>query len=154
MRARDIPVRDRLVAKIAVQPNGCWHFTGVIDSNGYGRIGYRGRRSVPVQQVAYTEFVGPIPDGLVVDHLCHSLHPTCPGGTSCLHRRCANPAHLRLLTNAENSRLGKERVTHCPQGHPYDEGNTRVTNGRRFCKACNRAAKQRLRARQKAGAAA
>lgn len=153
MRARDVPARDRLLAKLAPQPNGCWHWTGFIDKAGYGRIGYRGRRSETLQRAVYMEFVGPIPEGHDIDHRCHSEDdPTCPGGSDCLHRRCGNPEHLRPLVRVENGRLGKTRVTRCPEGHPYSPENTRVTGGRRFCKTCNRAAKARQRAARKAAA--
>lgn len=150
MRSRDIPAKDRLLAKLVPQPNGCWHWTGVVDSHGYGRVGYRGRRSTPLQQAVYLEFVGPIPEGHDIDHACHNDDPTCQGGPTCQHRRCGNPDHLRPLVRVENARLGKTRVTHCPRGHEYTPENTRITGGRRFCKACNRAAKARQRATRKA----
>lgn len=136
MRARDLPAKDRMLAKLVPQPDGCWHWTGVIDKAGYGRLGYNGRRSETLQRAVYQEFVGPIPEGMAVDHRCHSEHPTCPGGTTCTHRRCGNPDHLRLLTIVENGQLGKSRVTHCPHGHAYEGRNLIVSGGRRFCRTC------------------
>jgi len=153
MRARDIPAKDRLLAKLVPQPNGCWHWAGVIDKQGYGRIGYRGRRSETLQRAVYMEFIGPIPDGHDIDHRCHSEDDlTCPGGRECTHRRCGNPDHLRALERVENGRLGKARITHCPKGHPYSTGNTTVSNGRRYCKTCQRAHVARRRAERKAAA--
>lgn len=151
MRARDIPARDRLLAKLIVQPNGCCHWTGFIDKMGYGRLGYRGRRSTPLQQAVYTEFVGPIPPGMVPDHVCHTDDLACPGGPACLHRRCGNPAHLELVTAAENNRRGNARITHCPFGHEYSPENTyRYVDNRRFCRACNNRRTADLKRRKRA----
>jgi hypothetical protein len=148
MRTRDIPAEERLLARLEPQPNGCWHWTGIIDKSGYGRIGYKGRRSEPIQRAVYDCFVGPIPDGHDVDHTCHNADTSCMRlGVECLHRRCGNPAHLEAVPADVNSRRAKERVTTCPRNHPYDEVNTCVSNGRRFCRECNRQAKRRQRAR-------
>ena len=156
MRASDVPARDRLLAKLVPHENGCWHWVGFIDKSGYGRLGYKGRRSETLQRAVYQEFVGPIPDGHDIDHVCHTNDDTCPGGLPCTHRRCGNPAHLEALPRlAHSERTAATRVratTHCPHGHQYDEDNTWITGGRRFCKTCNRASKARLRARRKAAA--
>ena len=89
----------------------------------------RGRR---LHRAIYEKFVGPIPDGLTIDHLCRN-------------RLCVNPAHLEPVTLAANVLRGESlpaknaRKTHCPKGHPYDETNTHITKqGWRICKACNR----------------
>ena len=152
MRARDIPAKERLLAKLKPQPNGCWHWTGVVDKAGYGRVGYQGRRSTPLQQAVYLEMVGPIPDGHEIDHACHNADDTCPGGPACLHRRCGNPAHLRPLVRVENSRLAKSRVKSCPQGHLYDKANTYTNGGRRFCRECMRERGRAYKSRKKATA--
>lgn len=156
MRASDVPARDRLLAKLVPQPNGCWHWIGLLDSKGYGRIGYKGRRGETLQRAVYDCFVGPIPDGHEIDHACHSRDEACPGGLPCTHRRCGNPEHLEAVEPEEHAkRTSASRlraITHCPHGHPYDADNTWITGGRRFCKTCNRASKARLRARRKAAA--
>lgn len=141
MRARDIPARDRLLAKLVPQPNGCWHWVGVIDKAGHGRVGYKGRRSEPIQRAVYDCLVGPIPDGMHVDHVCHSSDPDCPGGPTCLHRRCGNPAHLEPVTPLENAlraHRGIRAATHCINGHEYTEENSyyRPYDGKRLCVAC------------------
>ena len=59
--------------------------------------------------VAYEFTVGPVPDGLDLDHMCHNADPTCPGGRACLHRRCCNPGHLLPSTRSENMTRASER---------------------------------------------
>ena len=136
------PLRDRLMAGHIIGPSGCWIWQMRIDPRGYGRISV-GSRSRRVHRVAYEEFVGPIQEGLVVDHTCHNQDPGCPGGVGCLHRRCINPDHLEATTDKENILAGRSpsalhaAKTHCPRGHPYDEENTYVDPlGRRHCREC------------------
>lgn len=149
MRERDIPARERILAKLEPQPNGCWHWTGVVDRDGYGHVGYAGRRGETLHRAVYMEFVGPIPDGFEVDHVCHNEDPACIRlGRECAHRRCGNPAHLRAVSPADNSRAGKGKLTECPHGHPYDEANTYTHGGRRFCRQCNRVAGAAYRSRR------
>src|SRR5512139_3446426 len=69
-------------------PNGCWLWIAGITGKGYGRMTVRPREYA--HRYAYRTFVGPIPEGMHVDH-----RPTCP-------KRCVNPAHLRLATNKQN----------------------------------------------------
>lgn len=149
MRARDMPAMDRLLARLEPQPNGCWHWLGIIDKAGYGRTGYKGRRSETIQRAVYDCFVGEIPPGMHIDHDCHTKDSECMRlGADCMHRRCGNPEHLKLVTAAENSRLSKARVHQCPRGHSYDaEGNTYTHKGHRFCVACQREAGSRYKAR-------
>lgn len=136
----------RLLAKTQRQTDGCLWWTGVIDSSGYGRVGYRRVRGVPAYRAVYTELVGEIPAGLTLDHLCHTRDADCSGGHRCLHRRCVEPTHLEPVTAAENaSRSVFARRTHCPAGHPYDETNTEVRNRRRFCLACRQIRNRRPR---------
>jgi len=95
--------------------------------------------------VAYVRAYGPVPQGMTVEHLCHTAaRDSCPSGPACLHRRCINPAHLGLLTPGQNALAGNSiwalnaRKTHCKRGHPFDEANTYITyRGRRDCRACS-----------------
>lgn len=70
----------------------CWLWTGARNGNGYGRFSIGGRGSSPAlaHRVAYELVVGPIPEGMQIDH-----RATC-------FRHCVNPAHLRPVTDKQN----------------------------------------------------
>lgn len=123
-------------------PDDCWVWTAATNrSGGYGRfrVGGRAGRMVSAHRFAYERLVGPIPDGLTIDHLCRVP-------------RCVNPKHLEPVTVRENTLRGESfsarnaRKTHCIHGHPFDEANTiHRKGGRRECRICNYAGKRRLR---------
>lgn len=140
---------DKLAARMDIDPDtGCWLWTGA-SRNNYGTIWIDGR-SLTSHKVAYEMLVGPVPEGLDVDHVCHSEDLSCPGGVTCRHRLCFNPDHLEPVTRRENAHRGRgpHGNTHCPQGHEYSTENTIVRNdnnepGRR-CRICTNA-RQRQR---------
>lgn len=137
--------------------DACWPWTGPIDGRwGYGLFNYE-CQTEQAHRVVYELVIGPIPDGLDLDHTCHNEDPTCGGGV-CEHRRCVNPAHMEPATRAENVMRGKSliaelaRRTHCPQGHPYNEANTWTSpnkTGGRQCRICNRDKARAARARKR-----
>lgn len=111
----------------------CWSWFGARTTKGYGTF-QQGRRPVYAHRYCYELLVGPIPDGLVLDHLCRVTF-------------CVNPDHLEPVTVHENWRRGigpliagknQRTKTHCPQGHPYDEDNTYWWRGFRNCRTCRR----------------
>lgn len=114
-----------LKPKTVVGPIGCWLWQGNVH-NGYGRISIC-KTSYRVHRYAYTALVGPIPEGLVLDHLCRN-------------KACCNPEHLEPVTCVENVIRGENanaRKTHCPQGHPYSGDNLHLSPRRnRYCKKC------------------
>lgn len=126
-------VEARFWAKVVVVEN-CWEWCGCT-SRGYGQF-YMGKKIHAAHRVSYELSVGPIPNGLTLDHLCRN-------------RRCVNPSHLEPVTLKENVRRGRGpaagnfRKTHCPQGHPLLGDNLVVRRGWRECKTCNRAASYR-----------
>lgn len=121
-------------------PDGCWLWTASV-RKGYGQFALRPQHVVAAHRHAYESLIGPIPDGLEVDHLCR-VH------------RCVNPAHLEPVTHAVNmgrSLPGNASVTYCPAGHEYDEANTYTHNGKRHCRACNRRRSREYQARKRGG---
>lgn len=128
-------VLGRLSAAITTNDQGCWLWTKSRTEDGYGQISVK-RMMIRCHQVAYHLYVGPVPAGLQLDHLCRN-------------RACCNPWHLEPVTPGINSRRGlrsrwKSTITRCPQDHPYDEINTYVhpVTGHRTCRRC-RADRQR-----------
>lgn len=118
----------------------CWICTS-IDLQGYGRMSHLGTQR-RAHRVMYMRLVGPIPEGLVLDHLCRV-------------RSCVNPEHLEPVTNEENLKRGfgwgalNAAKTHCAKGHPFSGENLYVKpNGERACRACRAASRRRYRDRQ------
>lgn len=131
-----VPDAVRL-ANYEVMPNGCWHWKGYILRQGYGQF-ETGDEKWLAHRFFYTKLVGPIPDGLVLDHTCHN-ESDCVAGDDCLHRRCVNPAHLEPTTDVINIRRGRSAnalKTHCPQDHEYTEQSVVSTTGQRLCRQC------------------
>lgn len=122
-------------------PTGCWPWRGILNEDGYGRFGKVARTA---HRAVYEELVGPIPEGLNIDHFCHTCDPDCIGGRECLHRRCVNPSHLQAVTQRENLLRSHRTMpyvnaakTHCPFGHEYTPENTyRYRDLRRECRTC------------------
>jgi hypothetical protein len=114
--------------------NACWPWLLSTGGHGYGQ-GFDGTTVRLAHRLAWLAWVGPIYDGMTIDHLCRN-------------RVCCNPAHLRLLSNEENGRLNGNAVkTHCKRGHPFDAENTRINRrGHRICRACHRLRWQRSEA--------
>jgi hypothetical protein len=135
---------DQLFAtRVRIDPNGCWTWTGARwpESN-YGNVYTRpgGKGRARVHRVAYERANGPIPNGMTVEHRCHTLDKTCAGGPTCMHRLCVNPEHLELLTadeNARRQRYAKRGWTHCSRGHEFTPDNTKIRGGRRACRTCD-----------------
>lgn len=143
LTAYGVPVDQRLRSKVMVNPEtGCWEWLGQIDTYGYAIVKVDGK-SRKAHRVAYELFVGPIPEGLDIDHVWDR---------GCRVKHCVNPDHLEPVTTGENQRRGRNGVlkTTCRNGHPYDDDHVRLnTNGARTCVVCTRQAQSRYRAKKR-----
>lgn len=133
--------KDRFWANVH-KTEGCWVWVGYMGQYGYGRF-YVNRTRVPAQRFAYELLVGPIPEGLMLDHLCRN-------------RACVNPKHLEPVSGRDNTLRGtgltaqNAKKAHCPAGHPYDLFNTSHDRaGSRKCKECRRRREGKRRERKR-----
>ncbi len=123
------PVAERFWAKVELTED-CWVWTGHL-RRGYGTLMQDGRDG-SAHRFAYESFVGPIPEGLEIDHLCRN-------------RACVNPAHMEPVSRRENILRGEgtaaknARKTHCKRGHALSGENVYLYRGTmRHCRECNR----------------
>jgi hypothetical protein len=133
---------QRLARRSVYLPNGCL----VVPKDSplkYGTLAVDGRDWL-AHRYAYLTLVGPIPDGLVLDHLCRT-------------RACWNPAHLEAVPQRTNVLRGvgiaavRARQTACRSGHEFTPENTAYKrNGTRYCKTCNRLNVARILAARRA----
>ena len=103
----------RALEKIEPEPNsGCWIWIGTRVPKGYGRfwVGPEQGPALQAYRFIYESLRGPIPDGLVLDHLCRNPP-------------CVNPAHLRVVSNRDNILAGTSLIADnarkelCMRGH-------------------------------------
>ena len=120
------PLAVRLLRKVA-EDSGCWVWEGAT-ADGYGRINVAGRLNL-THRVSYELFVGPVPAGLTLDHLCR-------------RRDCLRTAHLEPVDSRTNTLRGggvtaiNAAKAHCNRGHAFDADNTRIRGAHRYCLAC------------------
>lgn len=129
------------LTRYEVDANGCWIWQGATHASGYGVIRIADDQNAYAHRFFYEHHIGPIPEGLTIDHLCR-VHA------------CVNPEHLEPVTLRENCQRFIHPAslrTHCVRGHAFDEANTyRNPAGRRECRACSRMRDAAYRARKAA----
>lgn len=109
----------------------CWMWTGATRRQ-YGVFSLSHTKAVPAHRYSYELVIGPIPEGLELDHLCKN-------------KTCVNPYHLEPVTHWENGLRSNQisavnyRKTHCPKGHPLSGDNLvpcEKAKGHRKCRTC------------------
>lgn len=122
-----VTLRQRLLTHIKIElENDCWHYTGTKYPAGYGKV-FKKNKTLLAHRASYEIFVGPIPSGLTIDHLCRN-------------RSCINPKHLEPVTMRENTLRGNTlpginaRKTQCKNGHSFDGVDKKT--GARKCSIC------------------
>ena len=136
MSFQPLSFESRFRLKVTVRGD-CWDFSSLSNVDGYRVIWHPGyQRMVGAHRIAYEMAKGAIPSGHELDHLCR-------------HRWCVRPSHLEVVLHKINVRRGDagkhlleraKQITHCPQGHAYDELNTYRHRGiHRGCRKCRRA---------------
>ncbi len=140
----DARTLSRFSRKVTTTEGGCWNWAASLDVDGYGW--FRDGKVKRAHRVAFEHHHGPIPEAMTVDHICRN-------------HACVNPAHLRLLTRAENVLAGvgpvavNARKTKCIRGHVFDAENTYITpQGWRMCRTCRSESQRRYDARCRAAA--
>jgi len=131
-------------------PEGCWEWQGAKLKAGYAHINFEGKSTTMTRWI-YREFIGPIPEGYTIDHLCRNV-------------LCVNPNHLEAVPHAENcARSGRRGRTgvrvFCKRGHAIAGKNIRmyrmkdpVTKERtwgKMCWICHRARMDRYEAKRR-----
>lgn len=133
-----------------IDTDDCWDWYGALDKDGYGQKAgtFDGKRTAKrAHRLSYEVFIGPIPDSMVIDHLCEN-------------RKCVNPSHMIVATTRENvlrsgvSKAGvNSRKTHCQNGHEFTVENTyyRPKSDGKIWRTCRKCAAIRERKRYKNG---
>lgn len=132
--SKDLTADERFWRKVD-KTGPCWIWTAGRDWDGYGIFSDAGR-SRRAHRWSYAALVGPIPDGLQLDHLCRN-------------RACVNPGHLEPVESRQNTMRSPVAPAAlnaakdvCRCGQPYDAVSR---SGARRCRECEARAARRRR---------
>ncbi len=133
--------RESLWLGYVIDGNGCHVWTGAHNGQGYG-VTHRGGKQRYVHRLRYEDEVGPIPEGMVLDHFA------CDNGGG----GCCNPRHVRPVSHRENA-LRSDSIaalaaakTHCSRGHALSGDNLYIcADGSRKCRGCDNLRHQVIR---------
>jgi hypothetical protein len=139
---KEMSLLEVLLSNCMPEPTtGCWLWLGCTNPKGYGDVRH-GKVRGYAHRLMYEQLVGPIPEGLCLDHV---------RARGCSTTSCVNPDHLEIVTREENSRragvfaelnanfVKPPNLHACVRGHVYDDYNKRVRpNGTYFCRLCHR----------------
>lgn len=122
-------LEDRIMRHVTlITESTCWYWTSALLPTGYSIVYYKGKSRI-AHRDSYKIFVGEIPFGFEIDHLCRN-------------RGCVNPKHLEAVSHKENMRRGESanrKKTHCSKGHEFSTENTYwsgPSKAVRLCKIC------------------
>lgn len=94
-----------IIEQVEVDPDsGCWIWPHTLDHKGYGKVWFQGKMSL-VHRLMFSVFVGPLVEGLQVDHI------------NCISTACCNPEHLRQISGAGNSQNRQKIQASNTSGH-------------------------------------
>ena len=109
MRKRNMSTEEMgrwIIEQVDIDPDsGCWIWPHTLDRMGYGRVGFQGKMW-PVHRLTFSIFMGPLVEGLVLDHI------------ACISRACCNPSHLRQVSQAGNTQNRQALQSNNTSGHP------------------------------------
>lgn len=123
--SRTLTVEQRLNI-YTLKSESCWDWTGYLNVYGYGQLTILGKKKL-AHRISYEIYRGPIPNGMVIDHTCQN-------------KKCVNPDHLEVVTNAENIRRRNHILWSSRNGCNKGHGIQKIyvdSKDRRKCKECD-----------------